>query len=771
MKKNLGGVNGFIEHNKSSINIKGKYDNLMSFALVSIGLVVIFSYGVGNVSAAGNTSGDNVYVDTHGNDSWDGLSPTHSGLTGPKLTLKNATGTVNNDGTVNIANGYYTGIKNNNITITKNMNINGQNRTGTVISGSNTNWIFYIPTGINVTISNLLLVNGTKGTVGLTDGDVSGGAILNNGFLNVYNSTFSGNTVIGNENSCGGAISNIGNLNVTNCIFTNNTVIGEEGSTGGGAIFNTGNMTINYSNFTKNTVGSVESNDPIPIQPTYGGAILNSGGRVTITHSNFEDNNLPYFGDRGGAIFNYGFMSILDSSFMGNDAYIGGAVDNDYGTLTVNGSSFTNNIAIDEGIGAAINNYATLNITKSSFTGNQAGEGTVYNSNILNITYCTFTNNIGVGTSYGGAIESFKGSSTVSNSTFTNNSANEGGAIHNGGDNNYAANLNIYNDIFMGNKGHYGGAIENLGTLTVEKSTFTNNIATQIGGAIYNSGTLIVNSSTLTNNIATEDAGAIYNGGVANIHFNRIIGNNARFGKNIFNDGIKTDATLNWWGSNAGPLSTVYKASGTLNVTPWLVLTVSAKPNMINTNSHTTITADLLYDNIGVYHNPLNGYVPNGIKVTCTTTLGTINSPLSIINGSAQSTLKSGTKAGTATVYTKLDNQTVKTSVTIKDPNPLKVSSTTPSNNAQGISLTTPITVKFTENIAVGANYSKIYIKNLTTGKIVTITKTISGNTLTIKQTTSRLKNDTYQVYIPAAAFKDKSGNNSNTYTFKFKTE
>ena len=393
------------------------------------------------------------------------------------------------------------------------------------------------------------------------------------------------------------------------------------------------------------------------------------------------------------------------------------------------------------------------------------------NYNILNITYCTFTNNVGVGTSCGGAIESFKGSSTVSDSTFTNNSANEGGAIHNGGDYHNAANLNIYNDIFTGNKGHYGGAIENLGTLTVEKSTFTNNIVTHIGGAIYNSGTLMVNSSTFLNNIATEDAGAIYNGGSANIHLNRIIGNNARFGKNIFNDGIKTDATLNWWGTNAGPLSTVYKASGTLNVTSWLVLTVSAKPNSINTNSHTTITEDLLHDNLGVYHNPINGHVLNGIQVTCTTSLGTINSPVSIVNGTATSTLKSGTKAGTTTVYTKLDNQTVKTSVTIKDPNPLKVSSTSPSNNAQRISLTTPITVKFTENIAAGTNYSKIYVKNLTTGKIVTITKTISGNTFTIKQTINRLKNDTYQVYIPAVAFKDKSGNNSEIYTFKFKTD
>ena len=482
------GVNGFIEHAKSSINIKGKYGNLMSFALVVLGLVIIFSYSMGNVAAAGNTSGDNVYVDTHGNDSWDGLSATHSGLTGPKLTLQNATGTVNNDGTVNIANGYYRGTKNNNITITKNMNIKGQSRTGTIVSGSGTNWIFYIPTGINVTISNLSLVNGTKGTVGLTDNDVSGGAINNNGFLNVYNSTFSGNTVIGYENSCGGAISNIGNLNVTNCSFTNNTVIGVEGSTGGGAIFNTGNMTITYSNFTKNTVRSLESKNPIPLQPTYGGAILNSGGTVTITHSNFEDNNLPYFGDRGGAIFNYGFMSILDSSFEGNNACIGGAIDNDYGTLTVNGSSFTNNIAFSEGNGGAISNYGRLNIIKSTFTGNQAGDGTIYNNNILNITYCNFTNNVGVGTSSGGAIESFKGSSTVSNSTFTNNSANEGGAIHNGGDYHNVANLNIYNDIFTGNKGHYGGAIENLGTLTVEKSTFTNNIVTRIGGAIYNSG-------------------------------------------------------------------------------------------------------------------------------------------------------------------------------------------------------------------------------------------------------------------------------------------
>ena len=100
-----------------------------------------------------------------------------------------------------------------------------------------------------------------------------------------------------------------------------------------------------------------------------------------------------------------------------------------------------------------------------------------------------------------------------------------------------------------------------------------------------------------------------------------------------------------------------------------------------------------------------------------------------------------------------------------------KVSSTSPTNNAIGVSLTSSITIKFSENIVAGANYSKIYVKNITTGKIVSITRTISGNTLTIKMTSSRIHKNTYQIYIPSGAIKDKAGNNlTTTYTFKFTT-
>ena len=106
-----------------------------------------------------------------------------------------------------------------------------------------------------------------------------------------------------------------------------------------------------------------------------------------------------------------------------------------------------------------------------------------------------------------------------------------------------------------------------------------------------------------------------------------------------------------------------------------------------------------------------------------------------------------------------------------KDKVAPKVSSTSPVNNSIGVSLTSPITIKFTENITSGINYNNIYVKNLNTTNIVHITKTISGNILTIKQTNNRLLNNIYQVNIQSGSIKDKSGNNlAATYTFKFST-
>ena len=99
-----------------------------------------------------------------------------------------------------------------------------------------------------------------------------------------------------------------------------------------------------------------------------------------------------------------------------------------------------------------------------------------------------------------------------------------------------------------------------------------------------------------------------------------------------------------------------------------------------------------------------------------------------------------------------------------------KVSLTSPTNLKTGVSKTASIVLKFTENIKNSAYYNNITIKNSSTGKYLTLTKSISGNTLNIK-TSTKSANTWYIVTIPRAAIKDYAGNNLQaTYTFKFKT-
>jgi methionine-rich copper-binding protein CopC len=108
---------------------------------------------------------------------------------------------------------------------------------------------------------------------------------------------------------------------------------------------------------------------------------------------------------------------------------------------------------------------------------------------------------------------------------------------------------------------------------------------------------------------------------------------------------------------------------------------------------------------------------------------------------------------------------------TTHDTTAPKVTSSTPQNGATGVSRTTTITIKFSENIKSSVNWSKIYMKNMNNGKTVVISKSISGNTLSIKMDLNRYAHNVYQIYIPASAVKDSAGNNlSAGYTLRFMT-
>ncbi len=117
-----------------------------------------------------------------------------------------------------------------------------------------------------------------------------------------------------------------------------------------------------------------------------------------------------------------------------------------------------------------------------------------------------------------------------------------------------------------------------------------------------------------------------------------------------------------------------------------------------------------------------------------------------------------------------LSKSQVYTKIYVIDRIPPKLISASPENSQTHFSLTTPINVVFNEKIFKGLQYSNIQIKNKNTNKTVSITKSISGNKLTIKMVRSRLSLNSYQVYIPTGAVKDRAGNKNSKYISTFKT-
>lgn len=274
--------------------------------LVFIGLLLIFSNGIGSASAA---SGNTIYVNTSsGNDTWNGLSAVYSGNnTGPKATITDAIGSVENDGTVYIAQGTY---NETNININKNMNIVGENQQNTIIDAQGQGQIFNIIPGVEVTISNLTLTDASSDT----------GAIYNNGTLTVDNTTFTNNS-----GSAGAAILNLNTLTVIDSNFINNT------AEMGGAISNMNVLTVIDSNFVNN-------------EAEMGGAIYNDQNPMTVTDSNFTDNTGDYI---AGAIFSTNTLTVTQSNFTGNSAYDGGAIVGS--SIIINNSNFIDNMAYQGG--------------------------------------------------------------------------------------------------------------------------------------------------------------------------------------------------------------------------------------------------------------------------------------------------------------------------------------------------------------------------------------------------------------------------------------
>jgi len=228
----------------------------------------------------------------------------------------------------------------------------------------------------------------------------------------------------------------------------------------GGGLLTEGEVTINDSTIAYNTAS------------TFGGGIYHSYQyfqKLTINNSVLSNNTAT---QNGGAINTNGILEINASTFSNNTALDGGAIYKiGAGAFDVTGSTFTLNSTVDDGSAIFFWMASDASISDTEFTQNSAGDAGSVHSDASSPTLnrVTFDSNT-AGFGGGGMANYFGSASTVTNSTFTANSALYGGGMYN-----YFASSPVLTNL-----------------------TFSGNAATNSGGGMFNYWN---GSSPLLNNV------------------------------------------------------------------------------------------------------------------------------------------------------------------------------------------------------------------------------------------------------------------------------
>ncbi len=319
-----------------------------------------------------------------------------------------------------------------------------------------------------------------SGSVSISDSTLTnnraneGGAIdIDSGSLIISDSTL--------KNNYGGAIYvEKGRVFISDSTLTNN-----EADRNSGAIdVNSGSAIISKSELKSNRGG-------------IGGAIGVYNSSVVLSDSRLTNNKADY----GGAIcVNSGSVSISGSTLTNNSADNGGAISCDSGSVSISDSTLTNNRA-NEG-GAIDIDSGSLIISDSTLKNNYGGAIYVEKGRVF-ISDSTLTNNEADRNS--GAIDVNSGSAIISKSELKSNRGGIGGAIGV-----YNSSVVLSDSRLTNNKADYGGAIcVNSGSVIISDSTLSNstlsNISADDSGAVElsRSSTLILNNTNITNNMVS----------------------------------------------------------------------------------------------------------------------------------------------------------------------------------------------------------------------------------------------------------------------------
>ncbi len=337
-----------------------------------------------------------------------------------------------------------------------------------VVSGGNTNSIFIIGDGGDLTLSNMTLANGVS---------TNGGAvyIFENGTATFNNCVFSNNLALGAVGIS--AIVNTNGAGSTN--GTTNTVSGSNSRNGskagpafGGAIFNLGNVTaLNCAFLTNSAIGGTggdgaDGNDG----NTRGG----NGGKGAAGGAAF-----------GGGIYTTGPLLVVNTTFSGNAAE-GGA----------------------GGAGGAGGSGLIAGVTGNGAGGGSASGGGIYSTNssaLVVITNSTFANNL----SSGGA-----GAVGGTSSAGTGQNGPHGGDAFGAGiENDVGSVMSLTNCTFFENTANGGGGGD--GGVGGGRGGDGGTGGKAIGGGVYNAGTIVTMNCTFSKGSAAGGTNGVPGPGIS----------------------------------------------------------------------------------------------------------------------------------------------------------------------------------------------------------------------------------------------------------------
>lgn len=217
------------------------------------------------------------------------------------------------------------------------------------------------------------------------------------------------------------------------------------------------------------------------------------GVPVKIEKVSIEGGTALLSQEDGGGIRNFGTLALEETVLRNNSASGGGGAIASYGagsTLTIIDSTFELNSSNGPLGGGAIFNGSLTTITRGVLRNNSStfNGGAIANANTGALTLLQSTvktNGVGLGAKGGGIYSN--GTLAVNYSTISGNMASDGGGI---------ANVNLSGTT----------------SVTMLLTTVSGNSATNQGGGIYNAtgATILITDSTITANSAAAEGGGIY---------------------------------------------------------------------------------------------------------------------------------------------------------------------------------------------------------------------------------------------------------------------